>query len=1018
MTNTIGRYELRGELGRGGMAAVYRAYDALLNREVALKVMAGHLATDASFHRRFEREAKVIATLEHPSIVPVYDYGITPQGQPYLVMRLLRGGTLHERLAAGKVTQQQLWAILRQVAAALDYAHDRDIVHRDIKPVNVLFDEKGNAYVSDFGIAKVRDATTNLTGNAIVGTAAYMSPEQFMGATVDGRSDQYSLAIVVFEALSGRAPFVSDTLHGLMFQHINEPPPDVHSLNRALPPAVSAVLRRAMAKNPGDRFANATDFIQMLEAGAGGSLKVAEAPHLRQLQQDYDTGLKAYQQSDWPTAVDFLGRVVALDTGYRNAAQLHETARFRLQEQRRAAPATEVVGGTTSRLPTQVVPGAGGVAQPAPRQKSRLPLLLGLLALLVVGGVAAFFLLRQSPEPTTPDDGATAIAVVAPSVAAADTPEPPTPTPTPLPTVPPPVAGAALVVEVGSASVSTDGGRAQPLANGAELPLQAGTQVRLAVDEGRTQLVMPNGARLYLDAGSEASLSVDDAGAPLITVERGRLLAWSHAEPVAIASAFDGRATLLGAGLMGVMLNPGAVRFEVSCLEGSCDVNGPNDPQALRLRNGQMSVIGADDFADRPTAAVRGPFDALLADEAVAVAEVPPTEAATAAPTEEPTAAPTAAPTEAPTTAPAATATRSGGSATSGSGSNTATLGPAALDFEAFGTWRRGDQENGTLTQSTAQAQSGSRSAALAYDFPTANNDFVVFTQEHDIAGEPNLLRLWVHGDDSGHFLNAWIVDDEGQTWQVPFGRVTHRGWQQMEGRIATGQNWPWTHISGPNNDQVDYPIRFRSFVLDDSPDTFTGTGTIYLDDLSVATGQAGSAPQPTAAPGATAAAGVTPTAAAPAGGAGAILFTAGDSLLTVDPGGQPRILGTATRNTCSSPAEAGGVSYNLVAPGPGCAAVGDGQANCASPNGQFQVLMGRPDGGTRNVSLVSPANPAGDFIFNRAVDPAEGILWSPNSNSFLIVIGDEVVQVFTDLSFRVVVSSVPAFCPRWSAGP
>ena len=196
MTNTIGRYELRGELGQGGMATVYRAYDAMLNREVALKVMAGHLSTDVSFQRRFEREARVIATLEHPNIVPVYDYGTTAQGQPYLVMRLLRGGTLYDRLVEGKVTQQQLWAILRQVASALDYAHDRDIVHRDIKPVNVLFDEKGNAYVSDFGIAKVRDATTNLTGNAIVGTAAYMSPEQFMGATVNGRSDQYSLAVV------------------------------------------------------------------------------------------------------------------------------------------------------------------------------------------------------------------------------------------------------------------------------------------------------------------------------------------------------------------------------------------------------------------------------------------------------------------------------------------------------------------------------------------------------------------------------------------------------------------------------------------------------------------------------------------------------------------------------------------------------------------------------------------------------------------------------------------------------
>ena len=1019
MTNAIGRYEIRGELGRGGMATVYRAYDAMLNREVALKVMAGHLTTDTAFHRRFEREAKVVATLEHPSIVPIYDYGITPQGQPYLVMRMLRGGTLHDRLVSGVVTQGKLIAIMKQVAAALDYAHDRDIVHRDMKPVNILFDEKGNAYVSDFGIAKVRDATTNLTGNAIVGTAAYMSPEQFMGGTVDGRSDQYSLAVVLFEALSGRAPFVSDTLHGLMFMHVNEPPPDVHSLNKNLPPAMSAVLRRALSKDPKERYSTVSDFVQMLEAATASRQGAVDDALTRQLQESYDSGLKAYQRSDWVTAVDHLGRVVALDTGYRNAAQLHQTARFRLQEQRRAAPATEIVGGETSRMSTQYVPGAGGVAQPEARRGSRLPLLLGLLALLIIGGAAAFFFLRPSPEPETPAAGATAIAGAAPTTAATTEPAA-TPavdaTATPLPTVPPPVAGAALVAEVGSASVSTDGGRAEPLANGAELPLQAGTRVDVAVDDGRTQLVLPSGARLYLDAGAEVSLSADTAGAPLVTVERGRVLAWSHGEPVVMDSAFDGRATLLGAGLMGVVLNPGAVRFEVSCLEGSCDVSGANDGQALRLRNGQMSVIGVDGFADRPVAAERDTFDAILSGtpQPTAIAEVTsdaPTEAPTEQPTEEPTDEPTAAP----------TATRAASAGSSGTGSNATVLGPnTALDFETFGTWTRGDQDTGTFTQSSAQAHSPSRSGAFAYNFEGASppDDILVYLQSHAIDGRPNLLRIWVYGDGSGHYLNAWIRDADGETWQVPFGRVTHQGWRQMEGRIETGQPWPWDRISGNGNNEVDYPISFRGLVID-RPDASTANrGTIYVDDLTVATGQAG-VPQPTSASGvgATAAPGETPT-AAPVASAGAILFSAGDSLLTVDPGGQPRILGQASRNTCSSSVEAGGITYNLVVPGPGCAAVGDGQANCASPNGQYQVLMGRPDGGTRNVTLISPANPNGDFIFNRAVDPTEGILWAPNSNSFLIVIGDEVYQIFTDLSFRAVVTSVPAVCPRWNAGP
>ena len=314
-------------------------------------------------------------------------------------------------------------------------------------------------------------------------------------------------------------------------------------------------------------------------------------------------------------------------------------------------------------------------------------------------------------------------------------------------------------------------------------------------------------------------------------------------------------------------------------------------------------------------------------------------------------------------------------------------------------------------------------SAVLAYDFATADNDFVVFFQEHAIDGQPNLLRLWVYGDGSGHYLNAWIQDDAGQTWQVPFGRVTHQGWQQMEGRIETGQAWPWTHISGPQNDTVEYPISFRGFVLDDRPDDYTGQGRIYLDDLTVATGAAGQAVVPTAAPGvATATPGAatpTPAAAAPGVGAGDILFSAGDSLLAVDPGSQPRILGPADSDTCSAPAMSGGVTYRLVVPGPGCAAVGDGQALCTSPDGQYEVLMGRPDGGTRNVSLRSAANPDGAFIFNQPVASTEGILWSPGSSSFLIVIGSDVYQVFTDLSYRVVVSGIAgARCPRWFAGP
>jgi hypothetical protein len=195
----------------------------------------------------------------------------------------------------------------------------------------------------------------------------------------------------------------------------------------------------------------------------------------------------------------------------------------------------------------------------------------------------------------------------------------------------------------------------------------------------------------------------------------------------------------------------------------------------------------------------------------------------TATPTETPTTTPSPTPTRTPSPTAAATSPPSGGSG-----------GGLPLTFESFGTWGRGSEANGTFEQSSEQAHGGGRSGKLSYSFGTADNDYVVFLQTNNISGNPTTLELWVYGDGAGHYLNVWIVDNEGQTWQVPLGRVTHSGWSLMSGQIAVGQNWPWTHISGPNNEAVDYPIRFRAFVLDDLANDYVGDGVIYLDDLSV----------------------------------------------------------------------------------------------------------------------------------------------------------------------------------------
>ena len=263
----IGRYQLLTELGRGGMAVVYRAHDPLFGRDVALKALLYAYFRDPTSRKRFEREARVIAALEHPFIVPVYDFG-QDDDQPYLVMRYLSGGTLKDKLDQGPLSQAQATAIISRLTGALDHAHDRQVIHRDLKPGNVLFDQYDNAYLSDFGIARLIDAETqSLTGSGVIGTPAFMSPEQVFGdRPVDRRSDVYALGVLLYLMLSGKTPFDADTPAKLMMQHLLQRPPDIRQARPDLPPRLAELLTQALAKEPADRFARAGDLATALSA--------------------------------------------------------------------------------------------------------------------------------------------------------------------------------------------------------------------------------------------------------------------------------------------------------------------------------------------------------------------------------------------------------------------------------------------------------------------------------------------------------------------------------------------------------------------------------------------------------------------------------------------------------------------------------------------------------------------------------------------------------------------------------
>ncbi len=277
--STIGRYQIKRELGRGGMATVYLAFDPRFDREVAIKVLPREFLHDAMFRARFEREAKLIAALEDPAIVPVYDFG-EEAGQPYLVMRYMAGGSLSDRLRRGPLSLGETANLLARIAPALDKAHRSGVIHRDLKPTNILFDRDGNPYIADFGIAKLLESSASFTSTGIIGTPAYMSPEQVEGErTLDGRSDVYALGIIIYELLAGKPPYDADTPMSVALMHLRKPVPHVRQAAPGLSVAVDQVVATALAKDREQRYPTASALaLALTRAAESNSLPTRLAP--------------------------------------------------------------------------------------------------------------------------------------------------------------------------------------------------------------------------------------------------------------------------------------------------------------------------------------------------------------------------------------------------------------------------------------------------------------------------------------------------------------------------------------------------------------------------------------------------------------------------------------------------------------------------------------------------------------------------------------------------------------------
>ena len=459
LANTqLGQYHLIEAIGHGGMATVYKAYQESLDRHVAIKVLLSN--RDPQFAVRFKREARAIAALQHHNILPIYDYG-EQNGLLYFVMQYVDSGvTLHDLLGKPMPPAQAL-RVVGHVLAALEYAHSRGIIHRDLKPANILMPSPNWALLADFGIAKLMNDSQHLTMTGfIIGTAAYMAPEQAAGRPVDARTDLYALGVVLFEMLTGRVPFDADTPMAVLTKHVYEPPPPPRSLNPNLPVELEALLLRALAKAPEQRYQSAAEMAADVERVAAQFERPRPPSQVSNL---YQSGVDAFQKGRWDEAVERFSRLVALTPDYEDATMLLNAARL-AQAQSTSSFAQPPTFAPASTSPSTAPPNAyvppttpfgppsppsGGATalpvadesgQPARRGWTLWAAIIGVVVLLFgAGGVYALSRgAAPTPVPTVaiaPTATATEAATAAPSpsptaTATATATETPAPSPT------------------------------------------------------------------------------------------------------------------------------------------------------------------------------------------------------------------------------------------------------------------------------------------------------------------------------------------------------------------------------------------------------------------------------------------------------------------------------------------------------------------------------------------------------------------------------------------------------------
>lgn len=433
-----GRYKIEDMLGQGGMSAVYKATDPNLKRVVAVKLIHAHLSSDPSFVLRFESEAAAVASLRHPNIVQVYDFN-NDNGVYYMVLEFIPGETLQDRMKRLVINDRQLplddvLKFTTNISDAMGYAHQRGMVHRDIKPANIMLDVQGQAILMDFGIVKILGGESHTSTGAVVGTARYMPPEIIRGEVADNRSDVYSLGVTLYEMLSGRPPFMSDSAMTLMMMHLNDPVPDVRDFRSDVHPQIVAILQKCLEKNRDERYQSSAELSADLRralAYLGGQPTY--------IQTKKDTVKAAQAKAEEETAHLSTSRPAPVQPAYTPPPPSSTSS----PAYSAYTPPPPSSAATSASSASSSYPGVRPKASTG-SSKMLWGLGAGIAALtcLVIGffAVSLLFNLSATPEPTQPAEATQAIVVAAPPSLAAEatsTAGLPTETPTLEPTATP-----------------------------------------------------------------------------------------------------------------------------------------------------------------------------------------------------------------------------------------------------------------------------------------------------------------------------------------------------------------------------------------------------------------------------------------------------------------------------------------------------------------------------------------------------------------------------------------------------